>query len=157
MRTLSSIREITPRYIYNDCTAFLLISVNAIYSITIGLITMTHGGLLKHVNWNDAHFRKIVYWSLSDMSITTAVRLLYCWGAKRTAFKTAFLMVALLPAMPIFCATAGHEILKERDGHLAVLFISAAIMSLAINTLLSAGSSSKAIKHRSRIQLSSID
>ncbi len=150
MQALNTLGKHTARYVYNDCTAFLLISANAIYTIAVGLTMMTHGGLLKHVSWKDEHFRRIVYWGLTDIMMTAAVRLLYCSKGKKTALKIAFLMVALLPVEPMFCAFAGHLIIKDQNVKFAAYFITIAIMSLALNILLSSVASAQAIKMRIR-------
>ena len=66
MKIVNFMEKRASRYVYNDCTAFLLISAQVIYTVDIGMLMMTEGGLLKKVTWKDQHFRKIVYWSLSD-------------------------------------------------------------------------------------------
>lgn len=146
MKIVNSLEKEASRYVYNDCTAFLLISAHVIYTIAIGMLMMTEGGLLKKVTWKDEHFRKIVYWSLSDSSIRGALQLLYCWKSKNTTLKTAALIAGILPVVPLFSSLAGHEILKERDGQLAALFIALAIMSLVSNSLLLVSFSRKSIR-----------
>lgn len=150
MQALSSVKKNISYYIYNDCTAFVLVSINVIYSIFVGLYLMTQGGLLKKISWEDTFFRNIVYWGLSEVLITATIRLIYTCKARNTALKVAFITAAFLPGMPMFTALAGNVMIKRRDSNLTLFFISLAIFSIAINGIVSAVVSSAVVKQRPR-------